>query len=99
MTVSFGASAEVWQPPGGQSQIPIWPDRPPGKSEALGKQETLAEDKENLVAGKPYEYISNVSIPTMTVFSPKKGNNGGAIVVLLFSLFFLVTLIFLRYMV
>jgi acetyl esterase/lipase len=81
VTVTLSASAQEWQPPGGQSQIPIWPDRPPGESEALGKQETLAKDNDNLVAGKPYEYISNVSIPTMTVFPPKKDNNGGAIVV------------------
>jgi acetyl esterase/lipase len=71
---------ETW-PPKGDTQIPIWPDRPPGESEAAGKPETLAEDRDNLVAGKPYKYISHVSVPTMTVYPPKEENNGGAIVV------------------
>jgi acetyl esterase/lipase len=81
VTIGLGASAQEWQPPGGQLQIPIWPDRPPGVSEAWGKPETFAKDTVGLVAGKPYEYVSNVSVPTMTVYPPKNDNNGGAIVV------------------
>jgi acetyl esterase/lipase len=75
------AHAAVWQPPSGYSQTPIWPGRPPGVTESAGKQETLEIDRRNLVAGKPYEFISNVSVPTMTVYSPKKNSNGAAVVV------------------
>ena len=37
--------------------------------------------KENLVGGKPWTYIENVSIPTMTVYSPTGKNTGAAVIV------------------
>ena len=42
-------------------------------------QTTTGND--SLVAGKPWVYVSNVSQPTMTVYSPKGKNTGVAVVV------------------
>jgi len=41
----------------------------------------LKEDAKDLVAGRPWIYINNVSRPTMTVYSPKGKNTGAAVVV------------------
>ncbi|HYX53790.1 MAG TPA: hypothetical protein VE783_10100, partial [Candidatus Limnocylindrales bacterium] len=35
----------------------------------------------HLVAGRPWTYISNVSVPTMTVYSPHATNTGAAVIV------------------
>jgi len=70
---------DAWQPSAGHKQVPIWP-----ASEAAGRQgpqaETVAK-AENLVADRSWLYISNVSVPTMTVYSPKDKNTGAAVVV------------------
>lgn len=36
---------------------------------------------EELIAGKPYTYINNVSVPTLTVYPPKGNNTGAAVIV------------------
>jgi acetyl esterase/lipase len=36
---------------------------------------------ENLVAGRPWSFVSRVSQPTLTVYSPPRGNTGAAVVV------------------
>jgi len=43
--------------------------------------ETVKTDSKDLVAGKPWLYISNVSQPTMTVYSPTEKNTGAAVIV------------------
>ena len=73
------AQTPAWQPSPGQTQIPIWPGVPPD-SRPVPKPESAAT-AENLVAGKPWIYISNVSQPTMTVYSPTGNNTGAAVVV------------------
>jgi acetyl esterase/lipase len=52
---------------------------PPG-AQPLPRAE-IAALAENLVAGEPWTYISNVTRPTITVYSPKGKNTGTAIVV------------------
>lgn len=41
----------------------------------------MQTDTKDLVAGRPYVYLDNVSRPTITVYSPKGKNTGAAIVV------------------
>ena len=43
--------------------------------------ESTKTDTKDLVAGRPWVYINNVSRPTMTVYSPKEKNTGAAVVV------------------
>jgi acetyl esterase/lipase len=44
-------------------------------------QEQMATETKELVGGRPWVYVSNVSKPTMTVYSPKGKNTGVAVVV------------------
>lgn len=71
---------QAWQPSPGHTQIPLWPGAIPNPRPYTGP-ETLAIVSKDLVAGKPWMYINNVSIPTMTVYAPQGRNTGAAVVV------------------
>ena len=68
----------TWQPPSGLEQIPIWPHGAPdmeGIPQPAERVElTRAPD---VVAGRPYTLVYDVTSPTMTVF-PARGKNTGA---------------------
>jgi acetyl esterase/lipase len=72
-------SAQVWQPSQGHTQIPLWPGTPPDSKPMSGPEifGTVSKD----VAGKPWIYVTHVSEPTLTVYSPTGKNNGAAVVV------------------
>ncbi len=81
-----GQSQSAWPPPSGYTQILLWPRTPPGaKSPAATEAIHYAVDSKSgtrqLVGGLPYLYIENVSQPTITVYSPKVGNTGAAVIV------------------
>lgn len=70
----------VWQPSPGHTQVAIWPGTPPDPQPAPGT-ELVETTKGEMVAGKPYVWVSNITRPTMTVYSPKEENTGVAVVV------------------
>jgi acetyl esterase/lipase len=74
---------DVWQPPNGLKQIPIWPgDAPNMKGELLKTRETVEVTKApDLVAGSPWTAIHDVTVPTMTIFPPRGQNTGVSMVV------------------
>jgi len=72
------AQADIWQPPSGHRQVPIWPGAVPDAAPTAAP-ETLAT-AENLVAGKPWLAVERVAQPTMTVY-PAQGRNSGVAVV------------------
>lgn len=76
-----GASKQklVWQPSPGHKQVPIWPGAAPDPRPVPGP-ETVTTSKD-LVAGTSWVSVTNVSRPTMTVYSPKAKNTGAAVVV------------------
>jgi acetyl esterase/lipase len=74
-----GAQAPVWQPSPGHIQMPIWPGTVPGPQFVVGPE--IAATAENLVAGSPWDYVSRVSRPTITVYSPQGKNTGAGVVV------------------
>ncbi|MEG9437936.1 alpha/beta hydrolase [Edaphobacter sp. HDX4] len=74
------AQQPVWQPSSGHKQVQIWPGAIPDAAPITGP-ETVKIDAKDLVGGKPWTYINNVSVPTMTVYSPKGTNTGAAVVV------------------
>jgi acetyl esterase/lipase len=83
VVLAFGgmsAQKPVWQPSPGHTQVPIWPGALPDAQPVDG-QETLTTDNDPLVAGRPWLYVSNVSRPTITVYSPLGKNTGAAVVV------------------
>jgi acetyl esterase/lipase len=81
--VSCALSAQVhdWQPSPGHTQIPIWPGAAPDPQPVKGPEVAETSGKDFLVAGRPAVGISNVTQPTMTVYSPKAKNTGVAVVV------------------
>jgi acetyl esterase/lipase len=70
----------AWQPSPGHTQVPIWPGAVPDAQRVTGPEVATTRMKDHFVGGKPWTYISNVSLPTMTVY-PAEGKNTGAAVV------------------
>lgn len=61
--------------------LPIWPGVASGtKAKPLPETNTTTA-KDALVAGRPVIRLGNVSVPTITIYEPKKGNTGAAVVV------------------
>ena len=77
---SLSAQQTGWQPSPGHTQIPIWPGAAPDPQPVAGP-ETVEIDPKFLIAGKPVVGVSNVTQPTMTVYSPEGKNTGAAVVV------------------
>lgn len=75
------AAQPGWQPSPGHQQVPIWPGIPPSARLPAGPEGTTTRLHDNLVAGRPWTYVSNVSQPTFTVYSPTGINTGAAVVV------------------
>jgi acetyl esterase/lipase len=75
----------AWQPSPGHTQIPIWPGRIPGAKPVAGSEVSGtvvdAAGRPKLVGGRPWVYVDKVSQPTMTVYSPTRGNTGAAVIV------------------
>jgi acetyl esterase/lipase len=68
------AQPNVWQPSPGHQQISIWPDAAPDAQPMPGP-EKLETDKDG-------QWVTNVTRPTMTVYSPESTNTGAAVIVL-----------------
>ena len=62
------AQTLAWPPSPGHPQIPIWPGAVPDAQPSARTEVTATA--ENLVGGRPWNYVENVSQPTMTVYSP-----------------------------
>src|SRR5215472_6436240 len=85
-SVVGGLSAQTtgWQPSPGHMQILIWPGAvPDARAEPSAGPETVetSSGKDGLIAGRPVVGVSNVSRPTMTVYSSVGKNAGAAVVV------------------
>jgi acetyl esterase/lipase len=77
----LSAQTPAWQPLPGHPQVPIWPGAVPDAQPVAGPEAVKTSGKEGLVAGKPVVAVSNVSRPTITVYSPMGKNTGAAVVV------------------
>src|ERR1700724_2609258 len=77
----LNAQTPAWQPSPGHTQVPIWPGAVPDARPVAGPEVATTTGKESLVADRPWVAVSNVSRPTMTVYSPKAKNTGAAVVV------------------
>jgi acetyl esterase/lipase len=77
----LGAQTLGWQPSPGHTQVPIWPGAPPDAAAVVPAGPETVEVAKELIAGKPVIGVSNVSRPTMTVYSPRGKNTGVAVVV------------------
>ncbi len=75
------AGAQGWAPSAGHTQVAIWPGAAPNAQVAAGPEVVITTGKESLVAGRPWISVEDVSVPTMTVYSPRGENTGAAVVV------------------
>jgi len=75
------AQTSSWTPSPGHTQIPIWPGAVPDAMPVTGPEFATMTGKESLIAGRPVVVVGNVSLPTMTVYSPKGRNTGVAVVI------------------
>lgn len=76
--------AATWQPSPGHTQLPLWPGTPPDAKPVKGPEfvgDTHSEAK-GLVAGRPWIYVGDVTVPTLTVYAPTAKNTGAAVLVL-----------------
>ena len=79
------AGQTAWQPAPGLTQVPIWPGASPN-ARPLDKPEVAGTVVDSVgrprpVAGKPWIHVDRISRPTLTVYAPKGGNTGAAVVV------------------
>jgi acetyl esterase/lipase len=77
----LAAQQPAWQPAPGLLTLPLWPVAAPGAPANLPAEVDTTSAKDNLIAGRPLVRLGNVSVPTLTVYSPKGKNTGAAIVV------------------
>src|ERR1041385_8177081 len=67
----LNAQQNIWQPSPGHTQVPIWPGHAPDQKPVAGPEDATPRMND----------ISNVTVPTMTVYSPAGKNTGAAVVV------------------
>jgi len=77
----LSAQQAAWQPSPGHTQVAIWPGAAPDPQSVAGPELVTTSGTDGLIAGRPVVGVSNVSLPTMTVYSPKGNNTGVAVVV------------------
>ena len=78
----LSAQKSTWQPSPGHTQVPLWPAAvPDARPVTVSETFAFTTEAKDLVAGRPWVYVSNVSRPTITVYSPKGKNTGAAVVV------------------
>jgi len=75
------AQQAAWKPAPGHISLPVWPATPPGAAANLPAEVDTTTAKDNLIAGKHVVRLGNVSTPALTVYKPKEGNTGTAVVV------------------
>ena len=80
-SIELFAQKPAWQPAPGHLTLPLWPNGAPGASVNPAPEVDTTTAKDNLVAGKPLIRLGNVSIPTLTIYTPKGKNTGAAVVV------------------
>ena len=78
---SLSAQKGGWEPSPGHTQVPIWPSGAPDPQPVRGPEVVEPSGNTFLVAGREVIGVSNVTRPTMTVYSPKGKNTGVAIIV------------------
>jgi acetyl esterase/lipase len=72
------ARGPAWQPSAGNKQVPLWPGTPPDSHPPTKPEAT---ETSGSIAGSPMTSVTDVSRPTLTVYSPKGKNTGAAVIV------------------
>jgi acetyl esterase/lipase len=75
------AGAQGWLPSAGHRQVAIWPGVAPDAQVAAGPEVVVTTGKKDFVAARAWISVEDVSVATMTVYSPRGKNTGAAVVV------------------
>ncbi len=81
LSASLFAQSPAWQPASGHLTLNLWPHGAPGAAANSAPEVDTTTAKDNLIAGKPVIRLGNVSVPTLTVYTPRQKNTGAAVVV------------------
>lgn len=60
--------------------IPLWNEPAPGVKTDIGPEHDTTTTKDNIVAGRRVARITNITVPTLTVYTPPKEKRNGAAV-------------------
>ena len=71
----------VWEPGPRGVQLPLWPQGLAIQKPESDKPEEVGNGSK-LVAGRPWQWVADVSRPTMTIYRPKVPDNHAALMVL-----------------
>lgn len=77
--VSASTNAEPWRPGAGLTEVPLWPRHVQIARPAVTGPEEWARVQRP--TGQPWQYIANVTRPTMTIYPPQGTNTGAAVMV------------------
>jgi acetyl esterase/lipase len=76
------AQKPAWQPEPGHTTLTLWPNSAPGAQPVSGPETDINDpQKDKPIAGRPIIRLTNVAVPTLTVYAPKGANSGAAVVV------------------
>ncbi len=81
LSATLFAQKAAWEPAPGHTTLNLWPHGAPSAAPNSGAEINTTTAKDRMVAGKAVIRLGNVSVPTLTVYSPKGKNTGAAIVV------------------
>jgi acetyl esterase/lipase len=76
-----GAQTPAWAPPIDRPTILVWPHGAPGAKADGPPEANMTTAKDRVVGGRAVIRLSNVSTPTLTLYSPKEKNTGAAVMV------------------
>jgi acetyl esterase/lipase len=77
----LNAQQSGWPPSADHLTLPVWPGVAPGAAANLAPEVDTTKSKDWQVAGRRVVRLSNVSTPTITLYTPKGENTGAAVVV------------------
>lgn len=61
---------------------PIWPGKPPGETKVLPPEEDVTKPDQKDPGGKPIIRLTNVSIPTVSLYRPPKDKDTGTAIII-----------------
>jgi len=76
ISVNLLAQQAAWQPEHGHLTLPLWPGAAPGTQPNPPAESGAPTEKNGWIAGRPVLMESNVSTPTITLYSPKSADSG-----------------------
>lgn len=65
---------------GEPTPMPIWPSGPPGDTSNFGAQTDNITPSTRLIAGRPFNQLTNIINPTISIFRPPKEKDSGTAV-------------------